>query len=44
MLALESRLRESERRIKKGLTAQVINPDGEFGRALKSVYPNRRQS
>lgn len=44
MLALESRLRESEWRIKKGLTAQVINPDGEFGRALKSVYPNRRQS
>lgn len=39
---LDKRQRESEKRIVKYLTSQVMQPTEEYGRAIRSVYPGRR--
>jgi len=41
--AIDQRNRQLVVSIRKEMAAQVVKPDNDFGRALKSVYPNRRQ-
>ncbi|EKO4983775.1 tape measure protein [Escherichia coli] len=41
--AIDQRNRQLVISIRKEMAAQVVKPDNDFGRALKSVYPNRRQ-
>ena len=40
---LDQRQRASEKRLKQYFTSQVINPNENYGRSLKSVYPGRRK-
>ncbi len=44
MQAMEASSKRMARQVKKELTADVLNPQGEFGNSLKNVYPNRRKS
>ncbi|KQN46633.1 hypothetical protein ASE93_15335 [Serratia sp. Leaf50] len=44
MRAIESSNRRMAKQLKKELTSDVINPQGEFGHSLRAVYPNRRRS
>ncbi|WP_338533864.1 phage tail tape measure protein [Leclercia adecarboxylata] len=41
--AFDQRNRQLVATIRKEMAAQVVKPDNEFGRALQSVYPNRRR-
>lgn len=43
LMAIDQRNRQLAASIRKEMAAQVIKPDGDFGRALQSVYPNRRR-
>ncbi|WP_371811840.1 phage tail tape measure protein [Leclercia sp. 29361] len=43
LMAIDQRNRQLAASIRKEMAAQVIKPDGDFGRALKSIYPNRRR-
>lgn len=43
LAAIDQRNRQLVISIRKEMAAQVVKPDNDFGRALKSVYPNRRQ-
>ena len=43
LTAIDQRNRQLVISIRKEMAAQVVKPDNDFGRALKSVYPNRRQ-
>ncbi len=40
--AIDQRNRQLVVSIRKEMAAQVVKPDNDFGRALRSVYPNRR--
>ncbi|HEI9774273.1 TPA: phage tail tape measure protein [Klebsiella pneumoniae] len=42
LAAFDKRQRESEKRLVKYLTSQVMEPTEEYGRAIRSVYPGRR--
>lgn len=44
LAAIDQRNRQLVISIRKEMAAQVVKPDNDFGRALKSMYPNRRQS
>ncbi|EFN4574316.1 tape measure protein [Escherichia coli] len=44
LMAIDQRNRQLAVSIRKEMAAQVVKPDNDFGRALKSMYPNRRQS
>ncbi|WP_281616563.1 phage tail tape measure protein [Escherichia coli] len=41
--AIDQRNRQLVVSIRKEMAAQVVKPDNDFGRALQSVYPNRRR-
>lgn len=43
LMAIDQRNRQLAASIRKEMAAQVIKPDGDFGRALQSIYPNRRR-
>lgn len=43
LMAIDQRNRQLAASIRKEMAAQVVKPDGDFGRALQSVYPNRRR-
>lgn len=43
LMAIDQRNRQLAVSLRKEMAAQVIKPDGDFGRALQSVYPNRRK-
>lgn len=43
MAAIDQRDRRLVASIRKEMAAQVIKPDNDFGRALQSIYPNRRR-
>ncbi|HHN8850424.1 TPA: phage tail tape measure protein [Escherichia coli] len=43
LLAIDQRNRQLAASLRKEMAAQVIKPDGDFGRALQSIYPNRRR-
>lgn len=43
LMAIDQRNRQLAVSLRKELAAQVVKPDGDFGRALQSVYPNRRK-
>ncbi|EPP7093022.1 phage tail length tape measure family protein [Klebsiella michiganensis] len=42
LASFDKRQRESEKRLVKYLTSQVMEPTEEYGRAIRSVYPGRR--
>ncbi|HEL7799707.1 TPA: phage tail tape measure protein [Klebsiella pneumoniae] len=42
LASFDKRQRESEKRLVKYLTSQVMVPTEEYGRAIRSVYPGRR--
>ncbi|NHE81861.1 phage tail tape measure protein [Klebsiella michiganensis] len=42
LASLDKRQRESEKRLVKYLTSQVMQPTEEYGRAIRSIYPGRR--
>lgn len=42
LASFDKRQRESEKRLVKYLTSQVMQPTEEYGRAIRSVYPGRR--
>jgi hypothetical protein len=39
LASFDKRQRESEKRLVKYLTSQVMEPTEEYGRAIRSVYP-----
>lgn len=41
--AIDQRNRQLVVSIRKEMAAQVVKPDNDFGRALQSIYPNRRR-
>lgn len=43
LMAIDQRNRQLAVSLRKELAAQVVKPDNEFGRALQSIYPNRRR-
>ena len=43
LMAIDQRNRQLAASIRKEMAAQVVKPDGDFGRALQSIYPNRRR-
>lgn len=43
MMAIDQRNRQLAASIRKEMAAQVVKPDNDFGRALQSIYPNRRR-
>lgn len=42
LASFDKRQRESEKRLVKYLTSQIMEPTEEYGRAIRSVYPGRR--
>jgi hypothetical protein len=44
LLAIQNSQRQSERRIRDQLTSDVINPQGQFGNALKGYYSRTRKT
>ncbi|BBS48777.1 phage tail tape measure protein [Klebsiella quasipneumoniae] len=44
LASFDKRQRESEKRLVKYLTSQVMKPTEEYGRAIMSVYPGRRMT
>ncbi|MBA7848844.1 phage tail tape measure protein [Klebsiella sp. RHBSTW-00465] len=42
MQMVNQQLRASEKRIKKYMTSQVVNPTEDYGRSLKTIYRGRR--
>ena len=44
LMAIDQRNRQLAVSIRKEMAAQVVKPDNDFGRALQSIYPNRRRS
>ncbi|WP_413734329.1 phage tail length tape measure family protein [Sodalis sp. RH21] len=42
LAAIEQSQRASEKRIKKYMASQVINPTDDYGKAMRTVYPRRR--
>lgn len=42
MQMVNQQMRASEKRLKQYFTSQVLNPNENYGRSLKAVYPGRR--
>lgn len=42
MQMVNQQMRASEKRMKQYMTSQVLNPTENYGRSLKSIYPQRR--
>jgi len=44
MRAIESSNRKMAKQIEQSLTSDILNPQRQFGNALRTIYPNRRRT